>query len=105
MKYVFSNRPIVRTSRITLSISPSLASSYSARLSFSISPLALRSAQFERNRKWFVIFRTLRIAWLLMPPMALRWGWQTALVVQVVPVILLLVALEAVRRVEPPVSN
>lgn len=38
------------------------------------------------------------LAGLLMPPMALRWGWQVALIVQVVPVLMLMVGLEMVRR-------
>lgn len=38
------------------------------------------------------------LAGLLMPPMALRWGWQAALLVQTIPVLALLIALEFVRR-------
>ena len=36
------------------------------------------------------------LAGLLMPPLALRWGWQTALLAQIVPVLLLMICLQAV---------
>ena len=38
------------------------------------------------------------LAGLVMPPLTLRWGWQPALVAQMLPVLLLGVALEVVRR-------
>ena len=38
------------------------------------------------------------LAGLVMPPLTLRWGWRPALVAQMLPVLLLGVALEVVRR-------
>lgn len=38
------------------------------------------------------------LAGLLMPPLALSLGWQSALLVEIVPVLLLILALEGVRR-------
>ena len=38
------------------------------------------------------------LAGLVMPPLTLRWGWQPALIAQMVPVLVLGVALEVVRR-------
>jgi MFS family permease len=38
------------------------------------------------------------LAGLLMPPMTLRWGWQTALALQIIPAVIMMVVLEVARR-------